>query len=40
MSDNPLKNGFENAKTLAHDGVHLVVLAHLQRRSWKSFGET
>ena len=35
---NPLKNGWENANTLAHDGVHLVVLVHLQRRrSWKSF---
>jgi hypothetical protein len=38
---NPLKNVCENANTLAHDGVHLVVLAHLQmRRSWRSFGET
>jgi hypothetical protein len=37
---NPLKNGYENANTLAHDVVNLVVLAHLQRRrSWRSFGE-
>ena len=31
-SENPLKNDCENANTLAHGGVHLVVLAHLQRR--------
>jgi hypothetical protein len=37
---NPLKNGCENANTLAHDGIHLVVLAQLQRRrSWRSFEE-
>ena len=29
---NPLKNIYENANTLAHGGVHLVVLAYLQRR--------
>ena len=40
-SDNPLKNVCENANKLAHDGVHLVVLAHLQRRrSSRNFGET
>ena len=32
-SENPLKNDCENANTHAHDDVHLVVLAHLQRRS-------
>jgi hypothetical protein len=32
---NPLKNNCENANTHTHDGVHLVVLAYLQRRrSW------
>jgi hypothetical protein len=30
---NPLKNNCENANTHAHGGVHLVVLAHLLRRS-------
>ena len=29
---NPLENDCENANTLTHGGVHLVVLAHLQRR--------
>jgi hypothetical protein len=34
--ENPLKN----ANTHAHDDVHVVVLAHLQRRrSWRCFGE-
>jgi hypothetical protein len=37
-SGNPLKKCLKNANTLAHGGVHLVVLAHLQRRrSWRSF---
>jgi hypothetical protein len=30
---NPLENNCENANTLAHDVVHLVVLALLQRGS-------
>jgi hypothetical protein len=38
--NNPLKNNFKNANTHAHDGVDLVMLALLQRRSWRSFGET
>jgi hypothetical protein len=33
---NPLKNGCENANTQAHGVVYLVVLAHLQRRSWSN----
>ena len=38
-SVNPLENDCENANTLAHGGVHLVVLAHLQRRSgWRRKG--
>ena len=31
----PLGNVCENANTLAHGGVHLVLLAHLQNR-WGS----
>jgi hypothetical protein len=31
--ENPLKNDCENANTHAHGDVHLVVLAHLQRRN-------
>ena len=38
---NPLKNICENVNTLALGGVHLVVLAHLQRRScWSWIGST
>ena len=29
---NPLENDCENANTHTHGGVHLVVLAHLQRQ--------
>ena len=40
-SENPLKIVCENANTHAHDVVHLLVLAHLQRRScWSWFGST
>ena len=28
---NPLENNYENANTHTHGGVHLVVLAHLQK---------
>jgi hypothetical protein len=37
LTINPLENICENANTQAHGGVHLVVLAHLQRR--QRFGE-
>ena len=36
--NNPLKNDCENANILAHGGVHLVVLAHLQRREIRREG--
>ena len=38
-SNNPLKNVCENANTLTHGDVYLVVLAHLQRR-WQCDGAT